>query len=148
MKNLKEDLIQVDNINRLETTFEYEFNGYKAVVIVPEKPNGKWIWKTEFLYAFDQAEKQLSKMGYTRVYYEISNMYGDYRAVRLMRRFYTHVIGKFNLEDKCTLFGFSRGGLYAFNYALYYPETVKKIYLDAPVLDLKTWPKKASRGQP
>ena len=34
---------------------EYSFNGYAATVITPDKPNGKWIWKTEFLYAFDKA---------------------------------------------------------------------------------------------
>ena len=44
------------------------------------------------------------------------------------------------LEEKAILFGFSRGGLYAYNYALYYPESVAKMYLDAPVLNLRTWP--------
>lgn len=43
----------------MEKIFEYEFNGYKATVIQPENPNGKWIWKTEFFYAFDNAEKEL-----------------------------------------------------------------------------------------
>lgn len=126
----------------MEKTFTYEFNGYTATVIRPEKPNGKWIWKTEFLHAFDRAENELLKMGYTRVYYSISDMYGDYKAVRLMHAFYSHVVKRFDLCEKCVLFGFSRGGLYAFNYALFYPETVAKIYLDAPVLDLTTWPPK------
>ncbi len=124
----------------MEHIYEYEFNGYKATVIQPEQPNGKWIWKTEFLYAFDQAEIELVKKGYTRVYYQISDMYGNYQSIRLMHTFYLHVIEKFNLDKKCVLFGFSRGGLYAFNYAVYYPETVDKIYLDAPVLDLTDWP--------
>ena len=41
---------------------------------------------------------------------------------------------------KAVLFGFSRGALYAFNYALYYPECVCSLYLDAPVLNLHSWP--------
>ena len=53
------------------------------------------------------------------------------------------VVKKFNLCQKTILFGFSRGGLYAFNYALFYPEAVEKIYLDAPVLNLKSWPNKS-----
>ena len=57
----------------MSNIIEYEFNGHKATVIVPEKPNGKWIWKTEFLYAFDKAETELVDMGYTRVYYQISD---------------------------------------------------------------------------
>ncbi len=118
----------------------FEFNGYQATVILPENPNGKWIWKTEFLYAFDAAERALVDLGYTRVYYSVSNKYGSDKAVRLMREFHKMLIKKYPLQEKTNLFGFSRGGLYAFNYALYYPEFVEKIYLDAPVLDLKTWP--------
>ena len=39
-------------------THTFLFNGHEATVIVPEHPNSEWIWKTEFLYAFDQAEKR------------------------------------------------------------------------------------------
>jgi pimeloyl-ACP methyl ester carboxylesterase len=122
-----------------------EFNGYEATVIRPEHPNGKWIWKTEFLTAFDGAERALLDMGYTRVYYKISDKYGSYRAVRLMHDFYHFIVKEYALEPKCILFGFSRGGLYAFNFALFYPEYVDKIYLDAPVLDMRTWPPKGTR---
>lgn len=123
------------------------FNGYTATVIRPENPNGNWIWKTEFLYAFDQAERALLEQGYTRVYYQISDKYGSPSAVQLMEKFYHFVIDKFNLNKKCVLFGFSRGGLYAFNFAVAYPEFVDKVYLDAPVLDLKTWPRSDSAEQ-
>ena len=132
-----------DKLNAV-TTEQYTYNGYRVTVIRPQNPNGKWIWKTEFLTAFDKAERTLVNDGYTRVYYEVSNMYGSPKAVSLMESFYHHVIDKYDLDDKCLLFGFSRGGLYAFNFALAYPQYVDKIYLDAPVLDLKTWPTKAN----
>lgn len=119
---------------------EFEYNGYKATVLIPDNFNGKWVWKTEFFYAFDQAEQQLFSMGYARVYYEISDMYGSNRAIRLMHLFHLYLIEKYGFKNRPYLFGFSRGGLYAFNYALYYPEYVEKIYLDAPVLNLKSWP--------
>lgn len=119
---------------------EFEYNGYKATVLFPENFNGKWVWKTEFFYAFDKAEQELFSNGYAHVYYEISNMYGSNRAVRLMHSFLLHLREKYGLKTKPYLFGFSRGGLYAFNYALYYPEYVEKLYLDAPVLNLKSWP--------
>ena len=131
----------------MENIINFEFNGYEATVIRPENPNGKWIWKTEFLYAFDTAERELLDRGYTRVYYRISDKYGSYHAVRLMHEFHKHVVEKFALEDKCILFGFSRGGLYAFNYALFYPEYVGKIYLDAPVLDMRSWPSEGSENR-
>ena len=123
---------------------EFVFNGYNATVLLPDNFNGKWIWKTEFFYAFDQAEQALFDKGYARVYYQISNMYGSDRAVRLMHKFHLSIIKEFGFTEKPHLFGFSRGGLYAFNYALYYPEYVDKIYLDAPVLNLKSWPRENS----
>ena len=119
---------------------ETEFGGFPVTVIRPENPNGKWVWKTEFLYAFDQAERALLENGYTRVYYQISDKYGSYNAVRLMRAFHRFVVREFQLQEKAVLFGFSRGGLYAFNFTLFYPDCVEKVYLDAPVLDLKDWP--------
>lgn len=122
------------------TEQKFIFNGYEAVIVRPDTPNGKWIWKTEFLYAFDKAEKDLCKDGYTRVYYSVSDKYGSYHAIRLMHKFHLHIIKELHLEEKCFLFGFSRGGLYAFNYALTYPEYVEKVYLDAPVLDMRSWP--------
>ena len=116
------------------------FKGYPATIIRPDHPNGKWIWKTEFLFAFDQVERSLVDEGYTRVCYHISNKYGSYRAVRLMHDFYQYFVKEYDLEPKGTMIGFSRGGLYAFNFALYYPEYVEKMYLDAPVLDMRDWP--------
>ncbi len=128
-------------------TEEFVFNGHKATVILPDNPNGKWIWKTEFFYAFDKAEQTLLQKGYTRVYYGISDMYGSAKAARKMHAFHKFIIEKYGLQTKATLFGFSRGGLYAFSYTLFYPEWVDKVYLDAPVLDLKSWPPKGSVEQ-
>ena len=130
-----------------ETIKTFTFNGYTGTVMIPAPPNGKWIWKTEFLYAFDQAERALVEQGYTRVNYAICDKYGSYNAVRLMHKFYAFVVKEFGLNEKCSLFGFSRGGLYAFNFALFYPECGDKGYLDAPVLDLKSWPPKGSVEQ-
>ena len=119
----------------------FEWNGYTATVLIPDAPNGKWIWKTEFFHEFEQAEVALFERGYTRVYYQISDKFGSNDAVRLMRRFHKELLKRYSfLEEKAILFGFSRGGLYAYNYALYYPEHVAKMYLDAPVLNLRTWP--------
>ena len=126
------------------TKKEFDFNGHAATVLIPDNFNGKWIWKTEFFYAFDDAEQALFASGYARVYYKVSDMYGSDRAVRLMHAFHLRLIEEFGFKRKPCLFGFSRGGLYAFNYALYYPEYVEKLYLDAPVLNLKSWPPKGS----
>ena len=61
---------------------EFTFNGYNATVLIPDNFNDKWLWKTEFFFAFDKAEQTLLNMSYARVYYQISYMYGSDRAVR------------------------------------------------------------------
>ena len=131
----------------MATKHEFVFNGHNATVIIPDNANGKWIWKTEFFEAFDQAERALLERGYTRVYYQISDEYGSYKAIRKMRAFHSYVVKQFSLNEKCCLFGFSRGGLYAFNFAVSYPNYVEKVYLDAPVMDLKSWPLIDSKEQ-
>ena len=116
--------------------------GYKARVLIPENANGEWLWKTEFFHAFETAERDLYKRGYARVYYEISDKYGSPQAVKLMDGFYEELIKRYPfLDKKCHLIGFSRGGLYAFNFAMAYPQWVKSVYFDAPVLDLRSWPR-------
>ena len=57
-----------------------------------------------------------------------------------MSGFQEHIVDCFSLYKKTVLFGFSRGGLYAFNYTVAYPEAVEVVYLDAPVLDVRSWP--------
>lgn len=124
----------------MKNIFNFSYQNHDATVILPQQPNGEWIWKTEFLYAFDQAECALLDDGFTRVYYSVSDRYGSPHSIRLMHNFYQYVIKRFSLKPQSHLFGFSRGGLYAFNFALFYPEYVASIYLDAPVLDMKSWP--------
>lgn len=125
---------------------KFTVNGYEATVIIPSEPNGEWLWKTEFFYAFDKAENALCEKGFVRAYYGISDKYGSPEAVKLMYGFYLEMIKRYPfLNEKCGIIGFSRGGLYAFNYTLAYPKTVKKAYFDAPVLDLRTWPRRGDK---
>lgn len=120
----------------------YEFNGHEATILIPNNPNGEWIWKTEFFYAFDKLEEDLFSDGFTRVYYQISDKYGSPNSIEFMHEFYLDLVKRYELDKKCIMIGYSRGGLYAFNFALKYPDCVKKMYLDSPVLDLRSWPKK------
>ena len=46
----------------------------------------------------------------------------------------------YNLSEKVTLEGFSRGGLFVFNWAAQNTEKVACIYVDAPVCDVFSWP--------
>ena len=125
---------------------DFTLNDYVGSVILPETAveKNRWIWRAEFLGDFDKADIELVMQGWHLAYYKISDMYGCPKAVELMSAFHEYIVKEFSLYHKTVLFGFSRGGLYAVNYAVKYPEKVESIYLDAPVIDMQSWPKKRS----
>ncbi len=122
---------------------QFELDGREADVIFPKKPDPmkKWIWRAEFLdCGFDTVDVEMLNRGYYLVYYRVSDMYGCPESIELMKKFYDFLREEMGLDRKTILFGFSRGGLYSVNFALRYPALVRALYLDAPVLDIKSWP--------
>lgn len=120
----------------------FEWKGRECVAICPKEAaeGTPWVWRAEFLYAFDFADRELLARGWHIVYVRLSNLYGSPYAVEQMRAFHLFVEDKLRLCHRPAIFGFSRGGLYAFRYAAAYPESVAILYLDAPVLDFNSWP--------
>ncbi len=136
----------------MEDLHETEWNGYKKIeftvggrlsyIVCPETeaPGKPWVWRCEFFGAFDSVDRALLKQGWHLAYHKVSDMYGCPEAVAMMHEFQTEVCETFGLSRQPALFGFSRGGLYAVNYALTYPYEVSLLYLDAPVLNIADWP--------
>lgn len=127
---------------------DFEWNGHTCILVCPDRPaQGRpWIWRTEFFGAFAQADVAMLHQGYHVAYVKLSDMYGCPKAVEEMERFRAHLVKAYALQERAILFGFSRGGLYAVNYALTYPQGVDKLYLDAPVLDICSWPAGWGKG--
>jgi len=121
---------------------DFTLNGHECILVCPECPaEGRpWVWRAEFFGAFAQADEAMLHEGYHLAYIRLSDRYGCPGAVREMEAFRAHLAEVYRLSRRAQLFGFSRGGLYAVNYALTYPEGVEKLYLDAPVLDVRSWP--------
>ncbi len=117
-------------------------------VVIPPKPrkDRRWAWRTEFFGAFDYADVALNNMGYYLVHHSISNMYGCPQAVGYMEEFYKILTEELRLSPKAVMIGLSRGGLYAYNFALKYPDQVACLYLDAPVMDIRSWPGGFGKG--
>ena len=46
--------------------FDFDFNGHKGIVIVPRQPRAdrKWVWRTEFLGAFDSVDVEMLNRGF------------------------------------------------------------------------------------
>jgi pimeloyl-ACP methyl ester carboxylesterase len=71
---------------------------------------------------------------------DAKNLYGAPKAMAWFGQFYAHLVVQFGLSSRVVLEGFSRGGLYAINFAIAHPKRVAALYLDAPVLDIRSWP--------
>jgi len=125
---------------------DFVVEGRPALLIVPARPApGKpWIWRTEWFGHFPQADLALVARGWHVGYLNAADLYGAPRAMALFDAYYRHVTAAYGLSPKVVMEGFSRGGLYAFNFAADYPDRVAALYLDAPVLDLHSWPGRKS----
>lgn len=117
-------------------------NGRESIVVKPHTPrNGNpTCWRTEFFGAFDSVDVEMLKRGWHICYHRASDMYGCDKSLEYLGEFQDFVSQTFGLCEKVVLFGFSRGGLYAVNYAAKYPDRVSLLYLDAPVCDIRSWP--------
>ncbi len=126
----------------------FTIDGRESFIVCPKKPaEGRpWIWRAEFFGAFDAIDMTLLERGYFRAYTHCSDMYGCPESVEYFKKFRDTVVSAFDLKEKAVLAGISRGGLYACNYALKYPDEVSLLYLDAPVLDMRSWPGGAPSG--
>lgn len=120
----------------------FEIFGRESWIIQPAVPRGdrKWVWRTEFFGAFDYADMALVRDGYYLVFHNVSDLYGCPQSILYMEKFYAYVVSEYRLNPKAVMIGLSRGGLYACNFALAHPDQVSCLYLDAPVLDIRSWP--------
>lgn len=127
--------------------YDFKVLGKNAIIVFPKKftPKNKWVWRAEFFDAFPIVDLDLLEQGWALTYIGISDMYGNDESVEIMRQYQEFLVNVFDLEPKATIFGFSRGAFYAVNYTAKYPQNVGCLYLDAPVLDILSWP--AGRGK-
>lgn len=121
---------------------DFQFKDRDAIVVVPKHAakGNPWIWRPAFFDAFPSVDKALLEKGFHVVYYDVTHLYGSPRAVALGTDFYREMVTRYGLSEKVTLEGFSRGGLFAFNWAARNPDKVACIYVDAPVCDVFCWP--------
>ncbi|HTF30022.1 MAG TPA: alpha/beta hydrolase, partial [Flavitalea sp.] len=116
--------------------------GRNCLIVFPSTParDNPWIWRTEFFGHEPQGDSSLASQGFHVAYIDLQDMYGSPASLDLMDKFYTFLTGRYHLNKRVVLEGFSRGGLFAFNWAARDPAKVSSIYVDAPVCDFKSWP--------
>lgn len=122
--------------------FDFGVAGHPGWLILPRQaaPGRPWIWRTEFFGHEPQADLALLEKGWHVAYTNVTNQYGAPIATDHMLVFQEAMVKQFQLHPRVVLEGFSRGGLFALNYAALHPDRVASLYLDAPVCDFKSWP--------
>ncbi len=124
------------------TRTELEFEGYKAIVILPDTPceGNKWLLKTEYFGAFPTFQDIMIDEGYALAY--ITNETRWYKESDADRkaRFSDWLCSEYGLNKQCMIIGMSCGGMHGVYFAAKYPEKVAALYLDAPVLNLLSCP--------
>ena len=127
---------------------DFKLNGRNCFIVEPlkRKKGSPWIWRTEFFGHEPQGDSTLLAKGFCAVYIDLQDMYGAPVSLDLMDEFYSYLIQNKKLNAKTVLEGFSRGGLFAFNWAARNPAKVSCMYVDAPVCDFKSWPAGKGKG--
>jgi pimeloyl-ACP methyl ester carboxylesterase len=121
---------------------DFEVAGHAALLVKPKTAAAgqPWIWRTEFFGHEPQGDIALLGAGWHVASFKISDRYGAPPAIDLMAQFHEFVTRTYGLNPRAVLEGFSRGGLYAVNFAATHPDKAAALYLDAPVLDIRSWP--------
>jgi len=102
-------------------------------------PGHPWVWRARFWGVEPQADIALLERGFHIVYCDVVELFGNKEAIDRWDAWYRllHTAG---LASRVALEGMSRGAVYAFNWAAAHPDQVAAVYVDNPVLDLKSWP--------
>jgi lysophospholipase L1-like esterase/pimeloyl-ACP methyl ester carboxylesterase len=120
---------------------DFSFLNRNCKVVKPKwtASNRPWVWRARFWGHEPQADIALLERGFHIVYCDVAELFGNRQAIATWNSFYALMI-KHGLAKKVVLEGMSRGGVYAFNWAAENPTRVAGVYVDNPVLDLKSWP--------
>ena len=120
------------------------FEGRNAIIVFPDAPRAgsPWLLKTEYWDAFPDVELRLLAQGFHVAYVQNRNRWATQEECALKARFVKHVSATYRLNVKCVPVGMSCGGGYAVKFGGFYPELVKCMYIDAPVLNFCSIPGK------
>ena len=129
--------------------FDFQVADRPAIVVVPDTaaPGRPWIWRARFWGHEPQTDIALLKLGFHVAYCDVADLFGAPKAVAIWDQFYAEMTGRYDLAPKVVLEGLSRGGLIIYNWAKANPTKVACIYADAPVCDIKSWPRDHSSAE-
>ena len=121
---------------------DFKFKGRDAILVLPQEPSDekKWLFKTEYFGAFVSYEINMLKRGYYVAHIKNKTRWCLPEDTDIKAEFCDFLHSEFGLNKKCMPVGMSCGGMQAVYFAAKYPQYVKAMYLDAPVLNLLSCP--------
>lgn len=122
--------------------YDFPVNGHTLTVVLPKSPapGQPWCWEGEFFGHQPAPDVALLGKGFAIVYLNAPNLLGSPQAVAKWEAAYEYLVQLHGFHPQPAITGLSRGGLYAANFAIAHPHHVSCLYLDAAVLDIKSWP--------
>lgn len=120
---------------------DFKLDDRQCKVVRPKwsAPGHPWIWRARFWGHEPQTDVALLERGFHLVYCDVAELFGNKKAVGIWNNFYI-LLRKSGLAKKAVLEGMSRGAVYALNWAAANPGKVNAVYIDNPLLDMKSWP--------
>ena len=121
---------------------DFKFQGRDAVLICPDQmeEKGRWAIYSEYFWAFPNTAIALLRCGYHLAYLRNQSRWGTDVDQTAKCDFSDYLETKFNLAHRCVPIGMSCGGLHAVNFASRHPDRVSVLYLDAPLLNMLSYP--------
>ena len=126
---------------------KFDFEGFSAWIVEPNKP-GKamkgtrpWTWTMQWAEAFVNRTGVLDLLneGYHHVTVEIFDTRANEQGIKVLADFQKFLVEKLGFNKQANLVGMSWGGFFSIRYADAYPQNVRRIYLDAPLLNFQDW---------
>ncbi len=118
---------------------EFLQNGRECKLVKPHKvaAGHPWIWRARFWAHEPQVDITLLEKGYHFVFCDQAERMGNKQNMEEWNTFY-QLLHEGGLNKKVVLEGMSRGAVYAFNWAAANPDKVATVYVDNPLLDMKS----------
>ena len=122
----------------------FEFEGREAFLTFPDQCDTQknWALKTEYRGAFPETEIDLLKKGFHVAFLRNRTRFATPEDCDAKARFCRYLQSTYGLCAQCVPIGMSCGGAHAVNFAGAYPELVKCMFIDAPVLNFLSYPGK------
>ena len=126
----------------------FKFDGHEAWVVEPpagvKRDEGNpWTWTIQWHTAFVSRTPapKLVAQGWCHVWVDGFGLRGTEEGLKMFAAFQKFLVDDLGFAPKTCLIGMSWGGFFSMRYTAAYPQNVKAIYLDAPLLNFSKFAK-------